>query len=122
VPQCERQVREVRHRRRHACELSRNGRWRPVDGDGVYSATTACLTLNEREKHTLLLCTYMVIPSLARGRAALYLCDDTAFLLAFGLQWLRDLPDMETLENAGLAGRAAVHGKQLSVSVDSDDK
>lgn len=43
------------------------------------------------------------------------------FLSAFGLETLRDLPDMEALEEAGLLSRHAVHSEPLSVEPDDDE-
>jgi segregation and condensation protein B len=42
------------------------------------------------------------------------------FLSAFGMETLRDLPDMEALEDAGLLSRHAVHAEPLSVEPDGD--
>ena len=43
------------------------------------------------------------------------------FLSAFGLQTLRDLPDMEALEDAGLLSRQSVHNDPLSAEVESEE-
>lgn len=43
------------------------------------------------------------------------------FLSAFGMETLRDLPDMEALEDAGLLSRHAVQGQPLSVELNDDD-
>ena len=43
------------------------------------------------------------------------------FLSAFGMETLRDLPDMEALEDAGLLSRHAVHAEPLSVEPDDDE-
>ena len=43
------------------------------------------------------------------------------FLSAFGLQTLRDLPDMEALEDAGLLSRHAVQNEPLSAEPDDDE-
>ena len=43
------------------------------------------------------------------------------FLSAFGMETLRDLPDMEALEDAGLLSRHAVHAEPLSVELDDDE-
>jgi segregation and condensation protein B len=43
------------------------------------------------------------------------------FLSAFGMETLRDLPDMEALEDAGLLSRHAVHVEPLSVEPDDDE-
>jgi len=42
------------------------------------------------------------------------------FLSAFGLQTLRDLPDMEALEDAGLLSRKSVHNEPLSGEAESE--
>tara|TARA_R110000787_G_scaffold68280_6_gene152814 strand:+ start:1139 stop:1837 length:699 start_codon:yes stop_codon:yes gene_type:complete len=42
------------------------------------------------------------------------------FLSAFGMETLRDLPDMEALEDAGLLGRHAVQTELASVEPDDD--
>ncbi|WP_047033078.1 SMC-Scp complex subunit ScpB [Hoeflea sp. IMCC20628] len=43
------------------------------------------------------------------------------FLSAFGMETLRDLPDMEALEDAGLLSRHAVYAETLSVEPDDDE-
>jgi segregation and condensation protein B len=43
------------------------------------------------------------------------------FLSAFGLETLRDLPDMEALEDAGLLSRQSVHAEPVLVEPDDDD-
>jgi len=43
------------------------------------------------------------------------------FLSAFGLETLRDLPDMEALEDAGLLSRHAVNTETVSVEPDDDE-
>ena len=43
------------------------------------------------------------------------------FLSAFGMETLRDLPDMEALEDAGLLSRHAVHVEPQSVEPDDDE-
>lgn len=43
------------------------------------------------------------------------------FLSAFGMETLRDLPDVEALEDAGLLSRHAVHVEPLSVEPDDDE-
>jgi len=43
------------------------------------------------------------------------------FLSAFGMETLRDLPDMEALEDAGLLSRHAVNTETLSVEPDDDE-
>lgn len=43
------------------------------------------------------------------------------FLSAFGLETLRDLPDMEALEDAGLLSRHAVQMEPLSADPDDDE-
>ena len=43
------------------------------------------------------------------------------FLSAFGMETLRDLPDMEALEDAGLLSRHAVQEQPLSVEPDNDE-
>ena len=43
------------------------------------------------------------------------------FLSAFGMQTLRDLPDIEALEDAGLLSRQEVHEEQLSAEVDDGE-
>lgn len=43
------------------------------------------------------------------------------FLSAFGLDTLRDLPDMEALEDAGLLSRHAVQMEPLSTELDPDE-
>ena len=42
------------------------------------------------------------------------------FLSAFGLQSLRDLPDIEALEDAGLLSRQAMRAEALSIETESD--
>ncbi len=42
------------------------------------------------------------------ARRALHLCDHPHFLSAFGMETLRDLPNIEALEDAGLLSRHAV--------------
>lgn len=42
------------------------------------------------------------------------------FLSAFGMETLRDLPDIEALEDAGLLSRDAAHAKPPSVEPDDD--
>jgi segregation and condensation protein B len=44
------------------------------------------------------------------------------FLSAFGLETLRDLPDIEALDDAGLLSRQSVHAEQLSLEPDEDDE
>lgn len=44
------------------------------------------------------------------------------FLSAFGLETLRDLPDIEALEDAGLLSRRAVQTEALSAKPDDDDE
>ncbi|MGQ3294846.1 MAG: SMC-Scp complex subunit ScpB, partial [Shinella sp.] len=43
------------------------------------------------------------------------------FLSAFGMQTLRDLPDIEALEDAGLLSRQVTQGELLSPEVDGDE-
>jgi segregation and condensation protein B len=43
------------------------------------------------------------------------------FLSAFGLETLRDLPDMEALEDAGLLSRQSVHAEPVLVEPDDDE-
>tara|TARA_R110002020_G_scaffold453037_1_gene667687 strand:+ start:529 stop:1227 length:699 start_codon:yes stop_codon:yes gene_type:complete len=43
------------------------------------------------------------------------------FLSAFGMETLRDLPDMEALEDAGLLSRHAAPGESQSVETDDDE-
>tara|TARA_R110000850_G_scaffold8155_17_gene30306 strand:- start:741 stop:1430 length:690 start_codon:yes stop_codon:yes gene_type:complete len=43
------------------------------------------------------------------------------FLSAFGMETLRDLPDMEALEDAGLLNRHAVHAEPRSVEPDDEE-
>ena len=43
------------------------------------------------------------------------------FLAAFGMETLRDLPDMEALEDAGLLSRQAVQAEPLSAEPEGDD-
>jgi len=43
------------------------------------------------------------------------------FLSAFGLETMRDLPDMEALEDAGLLSRHAVNTETFSVEPDNDE-
>jgi segregation and condensation protein B len=43
------------------------------------------------------------------------------FLSAFGMETLRDLPDMEALEDAGLLSRQSVQNEPLSVEQDDDE-
>ncbi|WLS00564.1 SMC-Scp complex subunit ScpB (plasmid) [Shinella sumterensis] len=42
------------------------------------------------------------------------------FLTAFGMETLRDLPDIEALEDAGLLSRHGVHTEQLATVVDDE--
>jgi segregation and condensation protein B len=42
-------------------------------------------------------------------------------LSAFGLETLRDLPDMEALEDAGLLSRNGAQSELLSVESNDDD-
>lgn len=44
------------------------------------------------------------------------------FLSAFGMETLRDLPDIEALEDAGLLSRQAVHNELLSAEVESEEE
>lgn len=44
------------------------------------------------------------------------------FLSAFGLQTLRDLPDMEALEDAGLLSRQTVQKEPLSAEAESEEE
>jgi len=44
------------------------------------------------------------------------------FLSAFGMETLRDLPDMEALEDAGLLSRRNVHKDPLSAGVESEEE
>ncbi|MBC7283484.1 SMC-Scp complex subunit ScpB [Hoeflea sp.] len=44
------------------------------------------------------------------------------FLSAFGMETLRDLPDMEALEDAGFISRHAVRTEQASLEPDDDDE
>ena len=44
------------------------------------------------------------------------------FLSAFGMETLRDLPDMEALEDAGLLSRTAVHEERLSAEAESEEE
>lgn len=44
------------------------------------------------------------------------------FLSAFGMETLRDLPDIEALEDAGLLSRVAVQEERLSAEVESDEE
>ncbi len=44
------------------------------------------------------------------------------FLSAFGLETLRDLPDMEALEDAGLLSRQVVHNEPLSAEAESEEE
>nr|WP_189362961.1 SMC-Scp complex subunit ScpB [Mesorhizobium sp. M4A.F.Ca.ET.022.05.2.1] len=46
-----------------------------------------------------------VEPAQSDARRSLHLCDDKSVLLEFGLDTLRDLPDCEALEDAGLLSR-----------------
>jgi segregation and condensation protein B len=43
------------------------------------------------------------------------------FLSAFGMETLRDLPDMEALEDAGLLSRQSVHAEPVLVEPDDDE-
>jgi chromosome segregation and condensation protein ScpB len=43
------------------------------------------------------------------------------FLSAFGMETLRDLPDIEALEDAGLLSRQVVQTEQLLADTDSED-
>ena len=43
------------------------------------------------------------------------------FLSAFGMETLRDLPDIEALEDAGLLSRKGIEEEQLSPAVDSEE-
>jgi segregation and condensation protein B len=43
------------------------------------------------------------------------------FLSAFGMETLRDLPDMEALEDAGLLSRNGAQSELLSVESNDDD-
>lgn len=43
------------------------------------------------------------------------------FLSAFGMETLRDLPDIEALEDAGLLSRVAVQEERLSAEVENDE-
>ncbi len=42
------------------------------------------------------------------------------FLSAFGMKTLRDLPDLEALEDAGLLSRHSVHAEQLLSELEDD--
>jgi hypothetical protein len=44
-----------------------------------------------------------------------------AFLSAFGLATLRDLPDMEMLEDAGLLSRKAPHDEAMLSMAEADE-
>ncbi|CDZ42318.1 Condensin subunit ScpB [Neorhizobium galegae bv. officinalis] len=44
------------------------------------------------------------------------------FLSAFGMETLRDLPNIEALEDAGLLSRQIVQNEQLSVEAESDEE
>jgi chromosome segregation and condensation protein ScpB len=44
------------------------------------------------------------------------------FLSAFGLETLRDLPDVEALEDAGLLGRRVMQNEPLSAEVESEEE
>lgn len=44
------------------------------------------------------------------------------FLSAFGMETLRDLPDIEALEDAGLLSRAAVQEERLSAEAESEQE
>ncbi|MCZ4291548.1 SMC-Scp complex subunit ScpB [Hoeflea alexandrii] len=44
------------------------------------------------------------------------------FLSAFGMETLRDLPDMEALEDAGLLSRQDVHNEPLSAGAESEEE
>lgn len=44
------------------------------------------------------------------------------FLLAFGMETLRDLPDIEALEDAGLISRRAVQNDPLSADTESEEE
>ena len=44
------------------------------------------------------------------------------FLSAFGMETLRDLPDMEALEDAGLLSRVPVQEERLSAEAESDEE
>lgn len=44
------------------------------------------------------------------------------FLSAFGMETLRDLPDIEALEDAGLLSRVAVQEERLSAEAESDEE
>lgn len=44
------------------------------------------------------------------------------FLSAFGMETLRDLPDIEALEDAGLLSRAAVQEERLSAEAESEEE
>lgn len=44
------------------------------------------------------------------------------FLSAFGMETLRDLPDLEALEDAGLLSRQAVWNEPLAAEVESDEE
>ena len=44
------------------------------------------------------------------------------FLSAFGMETLRDLPDIEALEDAGLLSRAAVQAERLSAEAESGEE
>ncbi|TDK29837.1 SMC-Scp complex subunit ScpB [Rhizobium deserti] len=44
------------------------------------------------------------------------------FLSAFGMETLRDLPDVEALEDAGLLSRRAVQSEPLSAEVESEEE
>ncbi len=44
------------------------------------------------------------------------------FLSAFGMETLRDLPDIEALEDAGLLGRAAVQEERVSAEAESEEE
>jgi hypothetical protein len=43
------------------------------------------------------------------------------FLSAFGMEILRDLPDVEALEDAGLLSRRVVQNKPLSTEAESEE-
>jgi segregation and condensation protein B len=44
------------------------------------------------------------------------------FLSAFGMETLRDLPDVEALEDAGLLGRRVLQNEPLSAEVESEEE
>ncbi len=44
------------------------------------------------------------------------------FLSAFGMGTLRDLPNIEALEDAGLLSRQVVHNKPLSGEAESEEE